>query len=35
MKKILEINAAEGGKDSQIFVRQLANAYERYFDIFG
>lgn len=30
MKRVLEITAAEGGKDSQIFVGQLADAYERY-----
>jgi protein subunit release factor A len=29
MRKILEIRAAEGGSDAQIFVGQLANAYER------
>jgi protein subunit release factor A len=32
MKKILEISAAEGGEDSKIFVGQLANAYERFFE---
>ena len=35
MKRILEITAAEGGKDSQIFVGQLADAYERYCTSFG
>lgn len=27
MKKIFEIRAAEGGKDSQLFVRDIADAY--------
>ena len=27
MKKIIEINAAEGGDDSKLFVRDLAEAY--------
>ncbi len=35
MKRILEITAAEGGKDSQIFVGQLADAYERFCDSLG
>lgn len=35
MKRIIEISAAEGGKDSQIFVGQLAIAYERFFDFTG
>lgn len=29
MKKIITISAAEGGKDSSIFVGQLADAYTR------
>lgn len=35
MKKLLEISAAEGGRDSQIFVQQLADAYERFFQVTG
>jgi len=29
MKKIIEIKSAEGGKDSQLFVQDLAQAYRR------
>jgi protein subunit release factor A len=29
MRRIIEIRSAEGGQDSQIFVGELANAYER------
>ena len=35
MKKILEITAAEGGKDSQIFVKELAEAYQKCFSAAG
>jgi len=31
MKKILEIRSAEGGKDSKMFVEDLAIAYEKTF----
>lgn len=27
MKKILEISAAEGGRDSQLFIQDLSQAY--------
>lgn len=30
MKRILEIRSAEGGEDSKLFVKDLANAYIRY-----
>lgn len=29
MEKIIEIRAAEGGEDSQLFVKDLAKAYQR------
>jgi protein subunit release factor A len=29
MKRTIEIRAAEGGDDSKLFVRDLANAYQR------
>lgn len=29
MKRIIEIRSAEGGADSQMFVSDLANAFER------
>ncbi|SOC30371.1 PCRF domain-containing protein [Thalassospira xiamenensis] len=32
MKRTVEICAAEGGSDSQMFVGDLANAYKKYFD---
>ena len=35
MKKIIEINAAEGGMDSKLFVVDLANAYENFATNFG
>lgn len=31
MKKILELRAAEGGEDSKLFIKDLANAYEKTF----
>ena len=31
MKMIVEIRAAEGGADSQLFVKDLANAYAKLF----
>lgn len=30
MKRILEIRAAEGGEDSKLFVKDLAQAYIRF-----
>lgn len=35
MEKIVEIRAAEGGKDSQLLVDDLANAYLRLADKLG
>lgn len=35
MKRIMEINQAEGGEDSANFVFTLAQAYERYFSRSG
>ena len=35
MKKILEIRAAEGGKDSKLFVNDLATTYEKTFQKLG
>jgi protein subunit release factor A len=35
MKRTLEIKSAEGGKDSQLFVNNLAQAYTRMFDRLG
>jgi protein subunit release factor A len=35
MKKILEIHAAEGGDDSKLFVRDLAEAYFKLASRFG
>jgi len=35
MKKIIEIRSAEGGADSQMFVGDLANAYQKYFNRVG
>lgn len=32
MKKILEIKAAEGGKDSKLFVEDLSKSYFKMFD---
>lgn len=29
MKRMIEIRAAEGGEDSKLFVKDLANAYVR------
>lgn len=31
MKKIVEIRSAEGGKDSKLFVENLATLYEKTF----
>ena len=35
MQKIIEIKAAEGGKDSQLFMHDLAQAYIRLADRMG
>lgn len=35
MKRNIEIRAAEGGKDSKLFVIDLANAYVRMANILG
>lgn len=35
MKRVIEISAGEGGKDSQLFVGDLVNAYERMATIFN
>lgn len=35
MKLNLEIRAAEGGKDSELFVQDLAQAYTRQFNRVG
>lgn len=35
MKKIIEIRAAEGGEDSKLFARDLANAYSKMFSRMG
>lgn len=35
MKKIIEIRAAEGGDDSKLFVKDLANAYIKMFSRMG
>lgn len=31
MKRLIEIRAAEGGADSQLFVKDLSNAYAKLF----
>lgn len=35
MKKVIEIHAAEGGEDSSLFVRDLAQAYVKTFQRIG
>lgn len=35
MKLRIEIRAAEGGEDSKLFTKDLAEAYQRYFDRVG
>lgn len=35
MKKVIEIRAAEGGEDSKLFTKDLAQAYQRHFDRLG
>jgi len=35
MKKIIDIHAAEGGDDSKLFVRDLAEAYIKLSNRFG
>jgi protein subunit release factor A len=35
MKRVIEIRAAEGGEDSKLFTRDLAQAYQRHFSRVG
>lgn len=35
MKTVVEIHSAEGGDDSKLFVKDLAQAYTRMFSRFG
>jgi len=35
MKRVLEVKAAEGGKDAKLFVEDLATAYEKTFQKLG
>jgi protein subunit release factor A len=35
MKRLLEINAAEGGDDSKLLVQDLAEIYTKLFSRFG
>jgi protein subunit release factor A len=35
MKRVIEIRSAEGGDDSALFTRDLAQAYQRHFDRVG
>lgn len=35
MKRTVEIRAAEGGEDSKLFVKDLAQAYQRHFNKAG
>lgn len=35
MKRLVEIRAAEGGEDSKLFVKDLANAYQKSFTKLG
>ena len=35
MKRTIEIRAAEGGKDSKLFARDLAEAYRRFAQSMG
>lgn len=35
MKYIVEVHAAEGGDDSKLFVKDLAQAYTKLFQRFG
>jgi protein subunit release factor A len=35
MKRIIEIHPAEGGEDSRLFTKDLANAYMRLANMFG
>ena len=32
MKRVIEIRAAEGGEDSKLFVKDLAQAYTKFAD---
>jgi len=35
MKRTIEIRAAEGGEDSALFVKDLSQAYQKYFTKVG
>ena len=35
MKRVIEIRAAEGGEDSKLFAKDLADAYQRFADKMG
>ena len=35
MKRVIEIRAAEGGEDSKLFTKDLADAYQRFADKMG
>jgi protein subunit release factor A len=35
MKRVIEIRQAEGGQDSGLFAKDLADAYQRYFTRVG
>lgn len=35
MKRVVEIRAAEGGEDSKLFVKDLAQAYQKHFNSVG
>lgn len=35
MERLIEIRAAEGGADAQLFVKDLANAYRKLSDRLG
>lgn len=35
MKALVEIRAAEGGEDSKLFVRDLAQSYSKFFSRVG
>jgi protein subunit release factor A len=35
MQRLIEIRSAEGGEDSKLFVKDLAQAYQRHLDRVG
>lgn len=35
MKRVVEVRAAEGGEDSKLFVKDLAQAYQKFFTNVG